>query len=138
MPHPLYDAVCPADALSYLRDLPDGIAHLCVTSPPYSAKQRQYTGDPLELGREPDPDDYVRRLVEIVDEIGRVLAPGAYLFLNLGDTYASQPGRYRGDEDRRRGISELAIRAKGTALDGRVLDVPRRDSSASPGGWRWS
>jgi len=133
VPAPLYDAVCPADALSYLRDLPDGIAHLCVTSPPYWAK-RQYTGDPLELGREPDPDDYVRKLVEIVDEIGRVLAPGAYLFLNLGDTYASQPGRYRGDEDRRRGISELAIRANGTALDGRVLDVPEKSLVGIP--WR--
>ncbi|MGH2369762.1 MAG: DNA methyltransferase, partial [Chloroflexota bacterium] len=131
---PLYDAICRSDALSYLRDLPDGCAHLCVTSPPYWAK-RQYTdGDPLELGREADPNDYVARLVEIVNEIGRVLAPGASLFLNLGDTYASQPGQYRGNPDRARGISPLAVQANGTALAGRVLDVPEKSLAAIP--WR--
>jgi hypothetical protein len=70
--------------------------------------------------------------VEIVDEIGRVLVPGGYLFLNLGDTYASQPGQYRADPDRRRGISDGAIRANGTAIAGRLLDVPEKSLVGIP------
>jgi hypothetical protein len=45
------------------------------------------------------------------------------LFLNLGDTRGAQPGRYRGAPNRRRGISNLAVRANGTAIDGREHDL---------------
>jgi hypothetical protein len=45
------------------------------------------------------------------------------VFLNLGDTLASQPGQYRGDPARRRGISAQAVRANGTAGAARQLDV---------------
>lgn len=128
-----YDEVVQVDALSFLKSLPDGAAHLAVTSPPYWAK-REYTGDPLELGRETDPEAYVADLTAIVNEIGRVLAPGGYLFLNLGDTYASQPGVYRGDPGRVRGISELAVQANGSALEGRELDVAEKSLALIP--WR--
>lgn len=128
-----YDLVVKEDALTFLRSLPDGAAHLAVTSPPYWAK-REYTGDALELGREPDPEAYVANLTAIVNEIGRVLAPGGYLFLNLGDTYASQPGVYRGDPGRVRGISELAVQANGSALEGRQLDVAEKSLALIP--WR--
>ena len=121
------------DALTYLRGLPDGCADLCVTSPPYWAK-REYTGDARELGREPAPTDYVARLVEIVNEVGRVLAPTGYLLLSLADTYATEPGRYRGDPERARGVSDLAVRANGSALAGRAPDVAEKSLAGIP--WR--
>jgi hypothetical protein len=95
---------------------------------------RTYSDDPLELGRESDPNAYVQKLVEIVDAIGAVLVPGGYLFLNLGDTYANQPGHYRGDPERARGVSAMARTAAGTAVDGRVLDVPEKSLAGIP--WR--
>jgi DNA modification methylase len=128
-----FGEVVKADARSFLESLPAGAVHLAVTSPPYWAK-REYTGDPRELGRETDPEAYVATLTGIVNEIGRVLAPGGYLFLNLGDTYASQPGVYRGDPDRARGVSALAVQANGSALEGRELDVAEKSLALIP--WR--
>jgi hypothetical protein len=70
----------------------------------------------------------------IVGEIGRVLTPEACRFLVLGDTYASQPGRYRGGSPRRRGISPRAVRANGTATDRRILDAAEKSLCLVP--WR--
>jgi hypothetical protein len=109
-----FDRIERAGALTYFRSLPDGCAHLCVTSPPYWAK-RTYTDGPAgahpdEVGQEPDPQTYVEGLRRIAGQIGRVLREDGWLFLDLGDTYASRPGGYRGDPDRARGISASARR----------------------------
>lgn len=42
-----------------------------------------------QLGLEPAPELYVDRLVDILAEVHRVLAPHGTLWLNLGDSYAS-------------------------------------------------
>jgi DNA modification methylase len=42
-----------------------------------------------QIGLERTPDEYVARLVEVFREVRRVLKPQACLWLNLGDTYAS-------------------------------------------------
>jgi DNA modification methylase/transposase-like protein len=128
-----FGRIVAADAEAFLEPLPDGSADLCVTSPPYWAK-RTYSGDALELGQEAEPTAFVSRLCDIIDLIGRVLKPGGFLFLVLGDTYGSQPGQYRGDPDRQRGISPQAIAANGTAVDGRVLDVAPKSVVGIP--WR--
>jgi DNA modification methylase len=133
-----FDRIARADALTYLRSLPDGCAHLCVTSPPYWAK-RTYTdgpdgAHPDEVGQEPDPQTYVEVLRRIVGQIGRVLREDGWLFLNLGDTYASRPGGYRGDPDRARGVSASARRHAGTASDRRRFDVPEKSLCLVP--WR--
>jgi DNA modification methylase len=137
IPESLWDDITSTDAASYLRALaqhaPGGVADVCVTSPPYWAK-RKYTGDPLELGQEAEPGAYVERLVEIVNLIGDVLVPGGYLFLNLGDTYANDPGHYRGNPERARGVSEMARLANGSAIGGRVLDVAEKSVVGVP--WR--
>jgi DNA modification methylase len=128
-----YDRVLAAEAATFLEPLPAGCADLCVTSPPYWAK-RTYSGDGLELGQESNPEDYVSRLCDIIDLIGKALKPGGYLFLVLGDTYGSQPGQYRGDPERQRGISPRAVEANGTAVDGRQLDVASKSLVSIP--WR--
>jgi DNA modification methylase len=44
-----------------------------------------------QLGLEPTPDEYVDRLVEIFREIRRVLRDDGVAWLNLGDSYSTQP-----------------------------------------------
>lgn len=114
------------DALTYLKGLEAEQADICITSPPYWKKRTYAAGHPLELGQEPTPEAYVENLCRIVAEVGRVLKPNGCLFLNLGDTLASQPGQYRGDPERRRGISDHLVRANGTAGADRIFDAPEK------------
>ena len=129
-----FDRIEPCDALSYLRSLPEGCVDLCVTSPPYWAKRTYDQDNPDEVGQEPDPQTYVEVVRRVVGQIGRVLAPTGWLFLNLGDTYASNPGGYRGDPERWRGISEQARLVGSTAPADRRYDVPKKSLCLVP--WR--
>jgi DNA modification methylase len=75
------------DALERLRELPNGIAHCCVTSPPYWLL-RDY-GVSGQIGLESTPEEYVARLVEVFREVRRVLHASGTLWIVIGDTYAS-------------------------------------------------
>ena len=75
------------DALDVLRTLPSESVHACVTSPPYYGL-RDY-GVPGQVGLEPSPGEYVERLVDVFREVRRVLRDDGTLWLNIGDTYAS-------------------------------------------------
>ncbi len=63
--------------------------NLVVTSPPYFGC-RQY-GDET-LGREEDPREYVKNMVEIADHIKRVLHPQGSFYFNIGDVYFGTKG----------------------------------------------
>ena len=80
------------DAAARLRELPDGIVNVCVTSPPYFNLRNNQGGD-AEIGREANPDDYVRRIVEALREVWRVLRGDGSLWLVMGDGYARDPGK---------------------------------------------
>jgi DNA modification methylase len=89
--------------------LADGSVHACVTSPPYW-KQREYGGDPKEMGQEFDPGQYIARQVEVYAEVRRVLRPDGLLFCNVGDKI----------------------------IDGEMLGIPWRLGHALRlDGWRW-
>lgn len=77
------------EAYYVLRDLPDESVHCCVTSPPYWGL-RDYGSD-HQLGLEQTPEQYVERLRYVFAEVKRVLRPDGTLWLNLGDTFASDP-----------------------------------------------
>jgi DNA modification methylase len=80
------------DVIECLRDMPDGIAQTCVTSPPYWGL-RDY-GEADQIGLESTPEAYVERIVEVFREVRRVLRDDGTLWLNLGDSYAgSGPNR---------------------------------------------
>lgn len=53
-----------------------------------------------QLGLEPAPDLYVEHILEVFEEIRRVLKPEGTCWLNLGDTYASNAGGYNGYSSR--------------------------------------
>lgn len=71
------------DALDMLSTLADSSVDCCVTSPPYYGL-RDY-GEPGQYGIESSPAQYVNK-------VRRVLAVDGTLWLNLGDSYASNGG----------------------------------------------
>lgn len=76
------------DALTVLRDLPDGSVDCIVTSPPYFGL-RDYGVDG-QLGAESSPAEYVENMRALFAEARRVLADDGTLWLNLGDSYSSK------------------------------------------------
>ncbi|MBU2167542.1 MAG: site-specific DNA-methyltransferase [Alphaproteobacteria bacterium] len=82
------------DWVDRLRELPDACVHACITSPPYWGL-RDY-GVEGQLGLEATPGEYVEKLIEGFREVRRVLRDDGVCLLNLGDSYNSQVGNYRG------------------------------------------
>lgn len=67
-----------------------------VTSPPYFGL-RDY-GVSGQIGLEKTPAEYVAQIVAVMRECWRVLKDDGTLWLNLGDSYATNPGNGRGGE----------------------------------------
>ncbi|HKQ22948.1 MAG TPA: site-specific DNA-methyltransferase [Burkholderiales bacterium] len=87
-------AVFCGDAVTTLSRIPIDTYDCAVTSPPYYWL-RDYAVDG-QIGQEETVEQYVGRVVEVMDEVKRVLKPHALLFLNLGDTYYSGRGKSHG------------------------------------------
>lgn len=77
------------DCLTVLRTMPSESINCCVTSPPYWGL-RDY-GVEGQLGLERTPEEYVSKMVEVFREVRRVLRDDGTLWLNLGDSYKSNP-----------------------------------------------
>ncbi len=75
------------DALETLKQLPDESAHCCVTSPPYFGL-RDY-GVEGQIGLEQTPDEYIAKMVEVFQEVRRVLRSDGTCWINIGDSYAN-------------------------------------------------
>lgn len=75
------------DCRARMREMEAGSVQTCVTSPPYFGL-RDY-GHDGQIGLEPTPDDFVQAMVDVFREVRRVLADDGTVWLNLGDSYAS-------------------------------------------------
>ncbi|PSF31990.1 site-specific DNA-methyltransferase [Aphanothece hegewaldii CCALA 016] len=73
------------EALEVLKKLPDSIIQTVVTSPPYYGQRDYCTQD--QIGIEKTPNNYLNRLLEIFDQIKRILKEDGTLWLNIGDKY---------------------------------------------------
>lgn len=73
------------EALEVLKKIPSSIVQTVVTSPPYYG-QRDYCADD-QVGTEQTPEEYLERLVNIFDEVKRVLREDGTFWLNVGDKY---------------------------------------------------
>jgi len=73
------------EALDVLKKLPNGLVQTVITSPPYYG-QRDYHRD-KQVGTEIDSEVYLNRLVDIFDEVKRVLKDDGTLWVNIGDKY---------------------------------------------------
>ncbi|MFA5565122.1 MAG: site-specific DNA-methyltransferase [Acidimicrobiia bacterium] len=81
------NVVLVGNAEAMLRSLPSGSAQMAVTSPPYwSLRDYQTDG---QIGRDENLDEYLKSLVRIFDEVGRILSSNGTLWVNIGDSYTS-------------------------------------------------
>lgn len=75
------------DALSLLRALPSGFVDCVVTSPPYfGLRDYKVAG---QIGLEDTPAEFIKRLMQVMREVYRVLKPTGTVWLNIGDSYAN-------------------------------------------------
>lgn len=75
------------DCRTLLAAMEPRSVHCVVTSPPYFGL-RDYGVDG-QIGLEQTPDEYVAEMVDVFREVRRVLRDDGTLWLNLGDSYAS-------------------------------------------------
>jgi DNA modification methylase len=83
---PLISAHYVGDCRALLRQLPAECVQTCITSPPYWGL-RDYEEE-NQIGLEATPMEYVKVLVEVFEEVRRVLCSDGTLWLNLGDSYS--------------------------------------------------
>lgn len=84
------ETVLLGDALEQLRELESESVNCCVTSPPYY-NLRNYGVDG-QIGMEDTPEEYIEKLVDIFREVRRVLRKDGTLWINIGDSYATNSG----------------------------------------------
>jgi DNA modification methylase len=84
------------DAVESLREMPESSVHMAMCSPPYYGL-RDYGVDG-QIGLEESLDEYIQQLVEVGDEIRRVLRDDGSWWLNLGDSFAGSWGAQSKDE----------------------------------------
>lgn len=75
------------DCIEQMKTMESDSVHCCVTSPPYWAL-RDYGVDG-QLGLEPTLEEHLEKMVEVFEEVRRILRPDGTLWLNYGDSYAA-------------------------------------------------
>jgi DNA modification methylase len=78
------------DCVDSMSQMPGQSIQCCVTSPPYFGL-RDY-GHDSQIGLEETPQAFIARLVDVFDEVHRVLRDDGTLWLNIGDSYATTQG----------------------------------------------
>lgn len=103
------------DCLKGLKSLPDSSVQCCITSPPYwRLRDYNIAG---QLGQEATPELYVAALVEVLNEVKRVLKPDGTLWLNIGDAYWGS-GKAGKNPDYQKKHTEFGKPSKNTARYG--------------------
>lgn len=95
------------DAATALRKLPEQVFQTCVTSPPYWSL-RDYN-IPGQIGLEERVDDYISALVDVFQEVWRVIRDDGTLWLNIGDSYTSGGRTWRAP-DRKNPVRAMSVR----------------------------
>lgn len=76
------------DARTSTRQMKQDSVHLVFTSPPYYSI-KQYSGNEAEVGHGQTEQIYLMDLVTIFKECYRLLHPGCYMVINIGDQFVS-------------------------------------------------
>lgn len=103
-------SIVQSDALTYLRDMKSESVDCCVTSPPYWGL-RDY-GVAGQLGLEPTLSEHIAAMVEVFEEVRRVLKPEGTFWLNYGDCYATQPNGRSAADTKAAGNDDRTFRDK--------------------------
>lgn len=100
------------DALTELKTLDSDSVDCCVTSPPYYGL-RDYGVDG-QIGLEDSPEAYIQALVDVFNEVYRVIKPQGTLWLNIGDSYWGSGSRGFDFTDKWTDASKVQAGSKGT------------------------
>lgn len=82
-----HDKVINGECLTELKKIPDKIATLVITSPPYCSLRR-YTNDDREIGIESTWQEYISKLTEVFRECKRILKDDGSCYIVIGDGYS--------------------------------------------------
>lgn len=105
------------DALEIIKTLPTESVDCIITSPPYF-NLRDYGVDG-QIGLEKTYQEFIKKLIDIFNEIKRVLKKEGTCFVNLGDSYSGS-GKGRNGDGLAGKTESLNKNNKGT-LEGRIL-----------------
>lgn len=83
------------DVRAQLRTLAADSVHCCVTSPPYWGL-RDY-GVEGQIGLEETPAEFIAVMVDVFEEVRRVLRPDGTCWINMGDSYSHGGGGSKND-----------------------------------------
>ena len=75
------------NALDVLKDFSDNSIDCVITSPPYYMKRQYLAGG---IGMEPTFYEYIDNLLDIIEQIHRILKPTGSFWLNIGDSYKNK------------------------------------------------
>jgi DNA modification methylase len=75
------------EALSILKQLPSETIDFCMTSPPYWNKREYHHPG---IGLEDTYQEYITDLLEVFEQVKRVLKPDGSFWLNMGDSYQNK------------------------------------------------
>jgi site-specific DNA-methyltransferase (cytosine-N4-specific) len=108
LPSPSSDSLLViGDARRVLARLPAGVFQCCVTSPPYWSLRNYHIDG--QIGLESSLQDYLNSLVEVFQEVHRVLRDDGTLWLNLGDSYTSGGRTWRAP-DKKNPVRAMNVR----------------------------
>ena len=119
-----------------LNLLPTGTVQTVVTSPPYWSL-RDYD-DEAQIGRDDSLSDYLASVVQVFDQLRRVLTQDGTVWLNVGDTYTSGNRRYRAPDRKNRARAMSVRPATPDGLKPKdLIGVPWRLAFALQGAGWW-
>lgn len=116
------------DVREMLRTLPADSVDCVVTSPPYWGL-RDY-GVAGQIGMERTLGEHVAVLVDVFNEVRRVMKPRAALWLNYGDCYATTPNGRSAADTKAAGNDDRTFRDKPFSTIGPVFDPTNRPRNA--------
>ena len=96
------------DCRQTLKQIPDKSVHCVITSPPYWGL-RAYKGDPGMIGLEPTWQEHLVNLLEVFNEVWRVMRDDGTLWLNYGDAYAGNSKSFKNPKNLMQMPARLAI-----------------------------
>lgn len=98
------------DVLEVLRTLPSDHFGCVITSPPYWGL-RDYQAEG-QIGMEPTLAEHLAKMVEVFDEVRRVLHPAGTCWVNYGDCYATTPNGRTAADLKAEGVDDRTFRDK--------------------------
>lgn len=98
------------DVRDRLREMPADSVDCVVTSPPYWGL-RDYGVDG-QIGLEPTLGEHIAVMVDVFEEVRRVLKPTGTLWLNYGDCYATSPNGRSAADTKAAGTDDRTFRDK--------------------------